>query len=268
VLSQRTKAGKGPQIVLQYASRALSSFESRYSQGDLEALAVIHAVTLFRPYLVGRRFTLVTDCKALKYIYGSEATARNEGRLGRFALRLQEYTFDVQHRAGKLSGNVDFLSRYPLPTLEGPAIEPLFAVLCAVQKSEEQATTSGNKDTVLSQLSDFCVAETRAARAAKGREARTHPNWLVEQDQVAPVEPAGTEAKLPRVRTQPHQSDERNSVRMRGPQGPEEKAAPEKTALRGKRRKLDRGLEGVAQTISLAEVEAKARIQGEDGEYQ
>ena len=187
VLSQRTKAGKGPERVLQYASRALSSFESRYSQGDLEALAVIYAVTLFRPYLVGRRFTLVTDCKALKYIYGSEATARNEGRLGRFALRLQEYPFDVQHRAGKLSGNVDFLSRYPLQTLHGPAIEPLFAVLCAVQESEERTTGPVSEDAVLRQLSDFCVAETRGARAAKERQARTQTSNREGKQSIAPV---------------------------------------------------------------------------------
>ena len=200
----------------------------------------------------------MTDCKALKYIYGSEATDRNEGRLGRFALRLQEYTFDVQHRAGKLSGNVDFLSRYPLPTLEGPAIEPLFAMLCAVRKSEEQATVGGSRDTLWRQLSNFCVAETRGARAAKGREAKTQTNNMEEKEPVAPVEPTGRNEGLPTARAQPPQTKERDGVQMRGPHVPEEKATAEKTALRGKRRKLDRGLDGVAQTISLAEVEAKA----------
>ena len=45
---------------------------------------------------------------------------------------------------------------------------------------------------------------------------------------------------------------------MHGPQEPEEKASPEKSASGTKRRKLNRGPEGVAQTVSLADVEAKA----------
>ena len=158
---------------------------------------------------------------------------------------------------------MDFLSRYPLPTLEGPAIEPLFAVLCAVQETEERTTMGDSKDTVLRQLSDFCAAETRAAKAAKEREAKSQTDRVEQKEPVTPVGP-------PRARVQSTHVEEHAGVRRHGPQGPEERASPENTASGTKRRKLKRGPEGVTQTVSFrrgGESNA-ARIQREDGDYQ
>ena len=44
-----------------YASRSLSPAERRYSQLDMEALAIIFAVTKFRQYLFGRHCVILLD---------------------------------------------------------------------------------------------------------------------------------------------------------------------------------------------------------------
>ncbi|OWY99560.1 RNA-directed DNA polymerase [Phytophthora megakarya] len=59
--------GQGEQPIA-YASRVNSETVSKYSITDLECAAVIWAVKLFRPYLYGRRFELITDHAALKYL--------------------------------------------------------------------------------------------------------------------------------------------------------------------------------------------------------
>lgn len=50
-----------------YASKALSPSYLSLSIYDREMLAIIHAVTKWRPYLIGRRFQIRTDHKSLKY---------------------------------------------------------------------------------------------------------------------------------------------------------------------------------------------------------
>ena len=53
---------------LQYASRVLSKAERRYSATRMEMLAVVSFLHHFRPYLLGRRFTLRTDHGSLLWL--------------------------------------------------------------------------------------------------------------------------------------------------------------------------------------------------------
>ena len=56
---------KGDEHVISYASRSLSDREKAYSATEKEALAAVFATDHFRPYLLGKKFTLVTDHSAL-----------------------------------------------------------------------------------------------------------------------------------------------------------------------------------------------------------
>ena len=77
----------GERQVVAYASRTLSPVERCYSQTEREALALVWACERFRMYLLGKRFTLLTDHKPLEVIYSPHS--RPSARIERWVLRLQ-----------------------------------------------------------------------------------------------------------------------------------------------------------------------------------
>ncbi|GJP45092.1 hypothetical protein CLOM_g4485 [Closterium sp. NIES-68] len=89
---------KGTERVVAYVSRSCSPAESNYSSYEGEGLAAVWAVELFRPYLQGRKFTLVTDHQPLLWLMTNQTL---KDRNARWAMRLQEFEFDVKHRPGK-----------------------------------------------------------------------------------------------------------------------------------------------------------------------
>ena len=62
VLSQEGKP-------IAYESRKLRTHELNYPTHDLELLAVVHVLKLWRHYLLGRTFTIKNDHKSLKWIF-------------------------------------------------------------------------------------------------------------------------------------------------------------------------------------------------------
>ena len=55
--------------VVAYASRQLKPHEANYPTHDLELAAVVHALKIWRHYLIGNRCEVYTDHKSLKYIF-------------------------------------------------------------------------------------------------------------------------------------------------------------------------------------------------------
>ena len=75
---------------------------------EREALAIKWALQELCYYLLGRRFTLVTDQAPLQWM----ARAKDSNaRITRWFLSLQDFCFDVSHRSGKQHGKADGLSR-------------------------------------------------------------------------------------------------------------------------------------------------------------
>ncbi|KAK7112338.1 hypothetical protein V1264_011807 [Littorina saxatilis] len=110
VLAQRDE--KDIRHIVAYASRALTDVESRYSQTEREALAVVWACEHFHLYLYGSQFTVISDHKPLEVIYNSP-TSRTSARIERWNLRLQSYNFTLQYQPGS-KNPADFLSRHPV----------------------------------------------------------------------------------------------------------------------------------------------------------
>ena len=54
--------------VIAYESRKLRIHEKNYATYDLEFVAVIHALKMWHHHLIGRKYMLMTDKKALKYL--------------------------------------------------------------------------------------------------------------------------------------------------------------------------------------------------------
>jgi hypothetical protein len=55
--------------VVAYASRQLRKHEVNYLTHDMELAAMVHALKIWRHYLMGKRCELYTDHKSLKYIF-------------------------------------------------------------------------------------------------------------------------------------------------------------------------------------------------------
>jgi hypothetical protein len=55
--------------VVAYASRQLRKHEAHYLTHDLELATVVHALKIWRHYLMGKRCELYKDHKSLKYIF-------------------------------------------------------------------------------------------------------------------------------------------------------------------------------------------------------
>jgi hypothetical protein len=55
--------------VVAYASRQLRKHEAHYPTHDLELAAVVHALKIWRHYLMEKSCELYTDHKSLKYIF-------------------------------------------------------------------------------------------------------------------------------------------------------------------------------------------------------
>ncbi|VDI71448.1 Hypothetical predicted protein [Mytilus galloprovincialis] len=99
--------------IIAYASRSLTDVETRYSQTEKEALAIVWAIEHFHLYLYGQSFTLVSDHQPLETIFNSPK-AKTPARIERWRLRLQGYNFKVQYKPGKVNA-ADYLSRHPTP---------------------------------------------------------------------------------------------------------------------------------------------------------
>jgi hypothetical protein len=55
--------------VVAYASRLLETHEENYPTHDPELVVVVHALKIWRHYLIGNKCEIYTDHKSLKYIF-------------------------------------------------------------------------------------------------------------------------------------------------------------------------------------------------------
>jgi len=107
ILSQVTD---GEEHVIAYASRRYSQAEHRYCITRKELLGIIYGLRQFRQYLLGRQFLVRTDHEPLTWLYRSPQPI---GQQARWLDLIAEYTFEIQHRPGRLHSNVDAVSRVP-----------------------------------------------------------------------------------------------------------------------------------------------------------
>ena len=99
--------------IISYASHTLKPYERsmrKYSSAKLELLALKWAICdKFRDYLIGSRFTVLTDNNPLTYVRTSRLGAAQIRWLSDLAL----FDFEIKYRAGKTNQAADALSQWP-----------------------------------------------------------------------------------------------------------------------------------------------------------
>ncbi|KAL5250031.1 hypothetical protein ACHWQZ_G015941 [Mnemiopsis leidyi] len=161
VLSQQDKDGRERPI--EFISRRLSKAERNYSQIDREALAIIWAIKKFHIYLYGTKFKLVTDHKALVFIFDTnrKLPEMSNNRISRYAVTLMSYDYEIIYRNTKDHANCDFLSRLPAQNQEPDELseeDTVFAVtLEEAMLNAEVIIQETRRDPVLSRVYQFTL---------------------------------------------------------------------------------------------------------------
>jgi len=94
--------------VVSYASRQLRPHEQNYPTHDLELGAVVHALKIWRHYLIGNRTEIYTDHKSLKYIFTQPDLNMRQRR---WLELIKDYDLEVHYHPGKANVVADALSR-------------------------------------------------------------------------------------------------------------------------------------------------------------
>lgn len=104
----------GQNRVVAYFSKRTSPTEAKYNSHELETLAVVNCLRHFRVYLIGIKFTIVTDCNSVKATVNKREIVP---RIARWWTYLQDFNYDIVYRKGSNLNHVDFLSRNPVSVL-------------------------------------------------------------------------------------------------------------------------------------------------------
>src|SRR3954454_8225026 len=89
-------------------SRQLKQHEKKYPTHDLELASVVHALTVWRHYLMGKHCDVFTDHKSLKYIFTQKELNMRQRR---WLELIKDYDMSLQYHPGKANVVADALSR-------------------------------------------------------------------------------------------------------------------------------------------------------------
>jgi hypothetical protein len=93
--------------VVTYASRQLRKHEVNYLTHDLELAIVVHALKIWRYYLMGKRCELNTDHKSLKYIF---MQVNLNLRQRKWLELIKDYDLEINYHRRKANVITDALS--------------------------------------------------------------------------------------------------------------------------------------------------------------
>jgi hypothetical protein len=93
--------------VVSYASRQLRKHEENYPTHDLELVVVVHALKIWRHYLIGHRCEIYSDHKSLKYIFTQSDLNLRQRRCLEL---IKDYDVRINYHLGKANVIADALS--------------------------------------------------------------------------------------------------------------------------------------------------------------
>ena len=128
---------------VQYASRALTETEKRYSQIEKEMLSIVFGLTRFHTYTYGRNVTIYNDHKPLAAVL-KKPVEHNPVRLQRMLCRIMGYDLEFKYVKGKDLLIADALSRSQTTNLTRSKSEQEIETTGLV--IEDQSVTSHLRD--------------------------------------------------------------------------------------------------------------------------
>ena len=97
-----------------FASISMTNTEQRYSQIEMEALALVWACEKFGDYVIGKDIVLETHYKTLVPLLGKTNLDCLHPRVLRFQIRFMRFSYTISHVPGKQLYSADTLSRAPV----------------------------------------------------------------------------------------------------------------------------------------------------------
>jgi hypothetical protein len=94
--------------VVAYASKQLRKHEEKYLTHDLELAAVVHALKIWRHYIIGKMCEVYSDHKSLKYIFTQPDLNLRQWR---WLELIKDYDLGINYHPGKANVVADALSR-------------------------------------------------------------------------------------------------------------------------------------------------------------
>ena len=149
--------------VIAYASCTLTRSELQYSTIQKECLAAVYAMKQFHHYLLGHPFQLKTDHALLQWL----SAQKMEGLLCRWALAMEEYSFDIVYRKGSLNGNADALSRLPATTSTTVAMTSATPKVTDIQQAQRNDLIFQQLFQAISQSQNKPISLTRKQPSLK-----------------------------------------------------------------------------------------------------
>jgi hypothetical protein len=107
------KEGLGGVLIKKYhvvcfGYRKLKESKRNYTTRDIKLATIVHALTMWRNYLMGKKFYLRTNHYGMKHLFGQPTLNVKQTRWLKF---LSEYDFETKHIKGKENKVVDALNK-------------------------------------------------------------------------------------------------------------------------------------------------------------
>ena len=114
-----------------FFSRTLTGSEKQHSTVEREAQAIVESIKKWRHFLLGRHFILLTDQKALSFIFDQNHSSRiKNDKIMRWRLELSPFSYDIQYRPGKENVSADALSRICNASTTNSKLYEMHQALC------------------------------------------------------------------------------------------------------------------------------------------